>query len=122
LKISNQSVIPSEEAPISEHISVAKEIRLDYKQNFSLSFVALNFTSPEDNKYLYKLENFDKEWNEVGAVNTAVYTNLDPGEYVFKVKAVTDSNNGSSSVTSIKIYVKSPFWLTYYAYALYILL
>lgn len=122
LKIANQSVIPSEEAPINEHISVAKEIKLDYKQNFSLSFVALNFTSPEENKYFYKLENFDKEWNEVGAVNTAVYTNLDPGEYVFKVKAVTDSNDGSSSVTSIKIYVKPPFWLTYYAYALYVLL
>ncbi|MGX5691283.1 hybrid sensor histidine kinase/response regulator transcription factor [Arcticibacter tournemirensis] len=122
LKISNQSVLPSAKSEIKEHISVAREIHLDYKQNFSLSFVSLNFTSPEENRYLYKLDNFDKEWNRVGPVNTAVYTNLDPGEYVFQVKATTDAGEWTTPVTSIKIFVRPPFWLTYYAYACYILL
>lgn len=122
LRISNQSVLPSENSEISEHISVAKEIRLDYKQNFSLSFVALNYTSPEENRYLYKLENFDKDWNRAGPLNAAVYTNLDPGEYTFLVKATSDAGEWRTATTSIRIFVRPPFWLTYYAYACYVLL
>ncbi|RRN76207.1 hypothetical protein EIM50_25865, partial [Pseudoxanthomonas sp. SGD-10] len=72
LKIANQSVSPKENSAIEEHISVAKEINLNYKQNFSLSFAALNYTSPQENRYFYKLENFDKEWNNIGNANTAV--------------------------------------------------
>lgn len=121
LKISNQSVQPSKNSPIKQHISVANEIQLDYKQNFSLSFVALNFTSPQENRYFYKLENFDKDWNGVGQTSTAVYTNLDPGEYVFKVKAASDAGEWMTPVTSIKIFVRPPFWLTIYAYIFYLI-
>ena len=122
LKIANQSVIASDDSEIEEHISVAKEIRLDYKQNFSLSFAALNYTSPQENRYLYKLENFDKDWNKVGTVNTAVYTNLDPGKYTFKVKAISDAAEWTTPETSIVIYVRPPIWRTWYAYFFYIIL
>lgn len=122
LKISNQSVKPSKDAQITEDISVAKEIHLDYKQNFSLAFAALNFTSPQENRYAYKLENFDKDWNNVGSVNTAAYTNLDPGEYTFKVKAASDAGEWNSPLQTLKIVVRPPFWLTYYAYAIYLLI
>lgn len=122
LKISNQTVKPSEDSPIKEHISVAEVINLDYKQNFSLSFVALNYTSPHESRYSYKLENFEKEWNIVGRSNTAIYTNLDPGEYIFYVKATSDTDEWTSPVKSVKIIVHPPFWLTYYAYAFYLLL
>ncbi len=119
LKVANQSVVPAADSYIEEHISIAKEINLDYKQNFSLSFAALNYTSPQENRYYYKLENFDKEWNSVGDVNTAVYTNLSPGEYIFKVKASSDAGEWNTPVTSIKINVHPPFWLSVYAYILY---
>lgn len=122
LKINNLSVKPAEDAPIQKDISIAKKIDLDYKQNFSLSFVALNYTSPQENRYFYKLENFDKEWNSVGQNNTAVYTNLDPGVYVFKVRAASDAGEWRTSAISIKVYVHPPFWLTYWAYAIYLLL
>lgn len=122
LKISNQSVKPDEDGHITEDISVAKEINLDYKQNFSLSFTALNYTSPQESRYFYKLDNFDKDWNSVGASNTAVYTNLDPGEYTFRVRASSDAGEWESQETTVKIYVKPPFWLTYYAYAFYFLI
>lgn len=122
LKISNQSVHPSENAPINQDISIAKEIHLDYKQNFSLSFVALNYTSPQENQYAYKLENFDKDWNQVGSNNTAVYTNLDPGEYTFKVKASSEAGSWVTPLTTIKIVVNPPFWMTIYAYIFYVLL
>jgi hypothetical protein len=57
----------------------------------SFEFAALNYLSPQKNRYRYKLEGFEEEWNEVGADRRFVtYTNLDPGEYVFRV---TGSNN-----------------------------
>jgi len=122
LKISNQTVKPSADSPIKEDISVVEVINLDYKQNFSLSFVALNYTSPHESRYSYKLENFEKEWNVVGQSNTAIYTNLDPGEYVFHVKATSDTGEWTTPLKSVKIVVHPPFWLTYYAYAFYLLL
>lgn len=119
LRISNRSVAPSEDGPINEHISVAKKINLNHKQNFSLSFVGLNFTSPGQNQYAYKLEGFDKDWNYVGNSTSASYTNLDPGEYVFRVKASNNDAVWNNEGTSIKIFVHPPFWRTSYAYILY---
>ncbi len=120
LKISNQSVVPGEDAVIKEDISIAKEIRLDYKQNFSLDFAAMNYTSPQDNRYSYKLEGFDKDWNNVGTEHSAVYTNLDPGEYTFRVKAKSDDGLWSTPEKLIKIHVKPPLWRTVYAYVIYV--
>lgn len=120
LKVANRSVIPSDEGPIREHISMADCIRLAYKQNFVLSFVALNYTIPRKSTYAYKLEGFDKDWNYTGTANTAAYTNLDPGEYIFHVKASNNDGIWSASDTRIKIYVKPPFWRTTYAYVFYV--
>lgn len=121
LQVANKPVVPGNGSPIGEHISVAKEIRLAYKQNFSLSFVALNYTLPRQNHYAYRLDGFDKDWNYIGSANTAYYTNLDPGEYVFHVKASNNDGVWSSTDTSIRIYVRPPFWRTVYAYIVYVL-
>jgi signal transduction histidine kinase/ligand-binding sensor domain-containing protein/DNA-binding response OmpR family regulator len=121
LRISNKSVTAGNDAPIKEHISVASEIRLNYRQNFALGFVALNYTIPKQNHYAYKLDGFDKDWNYVGTANMASYTNLDPGEYTFRVKASNNDDIWSRKDTTIKIFVKPPFWRTTYAYLFYIL-
>lgn len=120
LKVSNKSIIPDEDGPIKDHISVADHISLAYKQNFVLSFVALNYTIPRKNYYAYKLEGFDKDWNYTGTANTAAYTNLDPGEYTFHVKAGNNDGIWSTTDTRIKIYVRPPFWRTTYAYLFYL--
>jgi signal transduction histidine kinase/ligand-binding sensor domain-containing protein/DNA-binding response OmpR family regulator len=120
LKVSNQSVLPGESSPISEHISVAKEIRLSYKQNFSIDFATLNYTAPQESQYSYRLENFDKEWNEVGSTKTAVYTNVDPGKYTFRIKAKSDDGLWTTPEKSITLYVSPPFWRTFYAYIFYV--
>jgi signal transduction histidine kinase/ligand-binding sensor domain-containing protein/DNA-binding response OmpR family regulator len=121
LKISNKSVIAGKDAPIKEDISIAREIRLDYKQNFALSFVALNYTLAKRNLYAYRLEGFERDWNFNGTNNTASYTNLDPGTYIFHVKASNNDGVWNTAETSIKIYVRPPFWRTTAACILYIL-
>ncbi|MBC8053135.1 MAG: response regulator [Sphingobacteriaceae bacterium] len=122
LVISNKSVKPGiENSPLKEDISVTKEIRLQYKQEFSISFVALNYTVSQQNNYAYKLEGYNKEWNYVGSKNIASYTNLDPGEYTFHVKASNNDGVWNEKGSSIKIVIEPPFWRTTYAYAFYVL-
>jgi signal transduction histidine kinase/ligand-binding sensor domain-containing protein/DNA-binding response OmpR family regulator len=120
LRVSNKSVVPGPDAPVKEHISTADQIRLAYKQNFALHFVALNYTIPKQNHYAYMLEGFDKDWIYTGTINTVSYTNLDPGEYTFHVKAGNNDGIWSTKDTVIKIYVQPPFWRTAYAYLFYI--
>jgi signal transduction histidine kinase/ligand-binding sensor domain-containing protein/DNA-binding response OmpR family regulator len=122
LKISNRSVVPSEDGPIQENITTAGEINLDHKQNFALSFVGLNYTAPEQNQYEYKLEGFDKDWINIGNASTVSYTNISPGKYVFRVRASNNNGVWNTQGTSIKIYVHPPFWRTIYAYILYALI
>ncbi|WP_276483083.1 hybrid sensor histidine kinase/response regulator transcription factor [Paraflavitalea pollutisoli] len=119
LKVSNKSVVADSDAPIHEHISIAEEITLDYKQNFALSFVALNYTLAKQNLYAYHLEGLDKDWNYTGTNNTASYTNLDPGTYVFHVKASNNDGIWNTAESRIKIVVRPPFWRTTAAYVFY---
>ncbi|WP_145856579.1 hybrid sensor histidine kinase/response regulator transcription factor [Pedobacter suwonensis] len=120
LKISNNVIEASEDGPITDHISVAKKIDLDYKQNFSLSFVSVNYTAPEQNRYSYKLEGFNKEWIDAGTAKTVSYTNLDPGEYIFHVRASNNDGVWNTTESSIKIIVHPPWWRTIYAYIFYL--
>ncbi len=115
LKLSNQSVLidQNEGSVLKQHISQTEEIILNYHQNvISLKYVALNFISPENNQYAYMLENFDKAWNYVGSKREAIYTNLDPGKYVFRVKAANNDGIWNEEGTSLKIIIKPPFWAT----------
>lgn len=120
LKISNRTIIPGEDEAIKDHVSIANEIRLDFKQNFSLDFIALNYTAPRENRYAYKLDGFDGDWNIVGESRTAVYTNLDPGEYTFRVKASSEDGAWTTPEKTIRIYVRPPFWRTVWAYIFYL--
>jgi len=122
LKVANTVVIPGEKSPIKEQISFAKEIKLSYGQNFSISYVALNYTAPQQNHYSYRLVGLDRDWNEVGKEKTAYYTNLDPGDYIFQVRASNNDGVWSNKITSIAIHIKPPLWRTTYAYIFYVVL
>jgi ligand-binding sensor domain-containing protein/two-component sensor histidine kinase len=95
-------------------IEFTKEIKLNYKQNMiSFSFAALNYIHPEKNKYAYKLEPFGKEWIYTDASQrSAYYTNLDPGEYIFKVKGSNNDGVWNENPTELKIVITPPFWQT----------
>jgi signal transduction histidine kinase/ligand-binding sensor domain-containing protein/CheY-like chemotaxis protein/AraC-like DNA-binding protein len=122
LTVNNTAVVPGDHAAIKQQISMAREIRLDYKQNFSIDFAALDFTSPHECRYMYLLEGFDRSWNRIGTSTSAVFTNLDPGHYTLQVKAYNPNSGWTSPAATMSIYIKPPFWRTGYAYAGYIFL
>lgn len=105
-------------------ISEANEIELKYNENvFSIEFAALNFSASEKIKYAYKLESFNKEWlNADAKTRKATYTNLDPGHYVFKVRAANRDGLWNDEEESLNINILPPFWKTGWAYLIYILL
>jgi signal transduction histidine kinase/CheY-like chemotaxis protein len=100
---------------LTAHITEVKEITLSYKQSvFTLEFAALNFVLPQKNSYAFKLEGFDAEWNYVGDQRKATYTNLDPGTYIFRVKASNNDGIWNEHGTEVKIIITPPFWLTWW--------
>ncbi|MDO3640666.1 two-component regulator propeller domain-containing protein [Mucilaginibacter sp. L3T2-6] len=111
----NKKVPVGKGSVLKNSISLTKEIRLNYNQLvFTIEYSALNFTLPEMTSYAYTMENFEKGWNYVGSQHKATYTNLDPGEYIFKVKAANNDGVWSKDTASIKIIIVPPFYMTWW--------
>lgn len=120
LKLSNQPVnISDPESPLQKNISLADSLVLPYHENvITFDFVALNYTRPEYNQYAYMMEGFEEEWNYVGTQRNATYTNLDAGEYTFRVKASNNDGIWNEEGTSLKLIITPPFWQTNWFYLL----
>jgi signal transduction histidine kinase/ligand-binding sensor domain-containing protein/DNA-binding response OmpR family regulator len=114
-QIFNKPVGLGKNAPLKQSVNEVKEITLSYKQSvFTIEFAALNFTQPERNNYAYKLEGFDREWIKAGTKRSATYTNLNAGEYIFKVKGSNNDGIWNEEGTAVKITIMPPFWLTWW--------
>jgi ligand-binding sensor domain-containing protein len=118
-KLFNKPVQIGEDNFLKENIIHTKEIVLPYDQNIlSFEFVALNYRQAEKNQYRYKLEGFDKEWIDAGGERKKEYTNLAPGEYVFRVIASNNDGVWNEKGASVAITVVPPFWRTWWFLAL----
>jgi len=106
--------VPGSQFP--EHISEAKEITLNWRQSvFSFSFSAINYNHPEKNQYAYMMEGFEKDWNYTNASRRYVsYTNLNPGNYTFRVKASNNDNVWNEKGVSLRIIILPPWWNTFW--------
>jgi signal transduction histidine kinase/ligand-binding sensor domain-containing protein len=100
---------------MKQHISQTRELHLSYKQAvITFEFAALDFNIPSQNRYKYKLEGFEEDWNDVGNRRTATYTNLDPGrDYTFRVIGSNNDGVWNNEGLSIDIYIKPPFHKTW---------
>lgn len=125
LKVSHKSIVvddDSEDPLLKTALHLTDEIKLKYNQNsFSIEFAALNFFHPERTRFRYMLEGFNNEWIEVGASNRlATYTNLNYGNYKFKIYAsASDGFWDESNCISLNIIVEPPFYATTVAYFIY---
>ena len=103
----------SGEPILKADITESREITLPYDQSvISFDFASLNYISPEKKEYQYRMEGFDKNWNNVGTRHTATYTNLDPGEYTFSVRGLDSNGEWSKKVVSLQLNIIPPFWQT----------
>lgn len=95
-------------------VTNAKNLTISRQESvFSIEFSALHFADPLQNRYAYQLEGFDRNWVEVDADHrSATYTNLDPGNYVFKVKAANDRGVWSEKSVNLVVAIPPPYWQT----------
>lgn len=129
IKIHNVSVraLPlsaKEGITANRSIDFIDKIALGYQENnFSLDFSVLNYINPKLNRYLYRLEGYDKEWLSVEAGRRfAYYNNLPAGTYTFCVKGANQNGVWSPDMKSLRITILPPPWLSWWAYCLYGLL
>jgi two-component sensor histidine kinase len=92
----------------------------DYFVNFAFSVI--DFLDPEKNQYRYKLDNFDPDWIENGNRNTATYTNLPAGNYVFRVQGANSAGIWNREGISLNVTVLPAPWFTWWAFCGYALL
>ncbi|MBR7800542.1 sensor histidine kinase [Undibacterium fentianense] len=127
LLLSDQSITKLEKdgsARLVGSLHDAKEIQLSYLDSiFSIEFSALHFANPAENRYAYQLIGFDPKWVETDAKKRfATYTNLDPGRYIFRVKASNKNGVWNEDGVALTITITPPFWKTWWFRILLVIL
>jgi signal transduction histidine kinase/ligand-binding sensor domain-containing protein len=113
-RIFNKKIELSDSNRLNTSIIYADQLNLSWKDKvISFEFSGMQFSEPQKNRYAYKLEGFDKEWMYTDANKRfAVYTNLDPGTYTFKVKSANADGIWNEKSKEITIKIRPPFWRT----------
>ncbi len=107
---------------LGKPLSEVRELHLDYQDYVvAFEFSALDYTAPENNRYLHKLEGFDRDWVDSGKMRRATYTNLAPGVYTFRVKASNNDGVWNDQGVTLALRVTPPPWKTWWAYTSYLL-
>ncbi len=126
IKIANEKIVPGKryfgKVVLKNAAPYAKKMLLPHKANvFTINFIGIHYSSPQRIKYAYKLEGFNDNWIETTAQDRAVtYTNLDPGIYNFFVRSTNSDGIWSDETAKIRIRVLPPFWRTFWAIIIYV--
>jgi len=123
--INNKRIPIASESPIAKSPTRVDKITLNYDQGLvSFKFAALNYINPEKSQYAIKLVGLrgDDEWQQIGNQRLVNFTNLQPGNYTFQIKASNDGQHWGNEIREVKLIVLPPWWRTWWAYAFYILL
>ena len=119
-QVFNKSVKVGGGSVLAASIFNQKQITLSHTQNvFSFQFAAFDYNSPGSIKYAYKMEGFDKDWIEGESRRFVSYRNLNPGEYIFKVKSTNSDGLWCNNEKAINVIITPPWWQTGWAILLY---
>ena len=121
IKLTNRSIAFGEEgSPLTVPTHLTREFVLPYGDAamITFEFATMEFSEPEEHRYQYKLEGFDADWIMAGKDRSAVYTNLDPGTYKFRVRGDNRDGLWDTKGTAFQLIVLPPWWRTWWFYAL----
>lgn len=121
LSIMYHNVLPGEKgSPLTKRLDETSSIELDYDQNsFLLNVSAINFDSPSNILYSWKLDGFYNQWNRPSEIGIIRYTNLSPGTYTLRVRAILKENHQILEERSLVVTVDTPFWFSFGAFLIY---
>jgi len=111
--------IHEQPARLGRAIWSVDNIQLKHDQNFfAFEFAALDYLMSAKSRYAYMLEGLDRDWVECGTRRDARYTNVAPGDYVFRVRASGMEGVWNTREVALQISVEPPFWKTWWFVAL----
>ncbi len=127
LRVHNQSVAAGDTLKgrvlVGKSFADSPTIELEASENdFSLTFVGLNYANPNKQRYAYQLEGYHNEWVELPAgQRTASFSNLPAGDYTFRVRATNGDGVWSTNSLHLPITILPPWWKSWWAYVIYAL-
>jgi signal transduction histidine kinase/ligand-binding sensor domain-containing protein/DNA-binding response OmpR family regulator/HPt (histidine-containing phosphotransfer) domain-containing protein len=112
----NQTVQPGSGSPLQKPIWTTDSVTLTHTQSiFTFEFAGLSYAAPEKNRYRYRLEGLESEWNEVdGRRRQATYTSLPAGRYVFRVQASNNEGVWNEDGVRLALTILPPWWATWW--------
>ncbi len=127
VKISGESIFDSEDlwATMSGGLLGKEGMVLNHTQNdIAISYTGINFNNPHSNSYKYMLSGVNSKFVPAssGGVVEINYANLRPGEYTFRLQVANSDGSWSGEILELPITILPPFWATWYAYLVYLLL
>jgi ligand-binding sensor domain-containing protein/two-component sensor histidine kinase len=115
--ITSFKIFDKDKSDLLPRLSETQPVNLSYKDNFfSFEFAALDFTKLSKNQYAYQLEGLSATWIPCGTRRFVNFTNLDPGDYIFRVKGANSDGIWNNQGTFIKLKITPPVWKTWWFY------
>lgn len=106
------------EVDLETSVNFLDQVDLTWEDRMiTFEFSALDFTNPHQNRYAYMLEGFDRDWIPSGNEGSATYTNLEGGEYVFRVRASNNHDVWNEEGISLPLSIEPPWWKSRLFYA-----
>lgn len=125
-QLSYKAIHPNEKVDghilLPRSLSHTSTIELEHHQNvFSIEMLGIHFDDSDDLIFKYRLKGYDKDWLMASTDNRlAAYTNVPHGKYTFEFSVANGFNEWSPEVKTIDIIIHPPFWLSIWAYILYV--
>ncbi|RTE54773.1 hybrid sensor histidine kinase/response regulator [Arenibacter aquaticus] len=125
-KLNNTDIYPGDSINgrvlLNKSINETKKLSLNYNENYiSFEFVALHFENPELIQYAYKMHGLDDSFIDTGSNRVVNLSNLEPGNYIFEVKASLDGQWDNADSSKIALEILPPFWKTWWMKIIYII-
>lgn len=110
------------DSPLQHPIDSTEVVKLSHQQHsFTFDFINLSYFNNSKLLYSWQLEGFDNQWSVPSSDHKAVYTNIPPGNYTFRVKVFRADNEQETAMRQIKIHIAPPFWATPLAILVYLI-
>ncbi|MBD3660972.1 MAG: response regulator, partial [Arenibacter algicola] len=119
--LNHKRVLSGTDSPLDQPLNETDLIELNHDQNsFSIGFSSIDFLHSDQGDFQWKLENFDDEWitNHEGT-SVASYTNLNPGNYIFRLRMLDQKEELIGNEKQVELIVLPPFWSTPWAFLIY---
>ncbi len=116
LLLFNRTIVPgTPHSPLRQMLWRTSKLRLSHTQDVvGFEFSSLDFSAPERTRYAYRLDGFDTDWQSVDEQHIASYTNLAPGDYLFRVRASGDDGVWTTHDATVAVTITPPFWATWW--------